>query len=377
MTDEYDDEQIAKTLRQGQPDVPAGLAASVMQEVNRTEAGLSGWRRWRRARHAASLTGQRSLQQQGRHVGGGIVVSTRTKVMIGVAGLAAVAIAAVLITGYPPTGMGSEGTVGAAKRYQGAAMSQKDVKVTGADLQKFLQSDTWHRLMTNKSSRNSIHKLFSNQPLQKAMGKPQVLARLADKKFAAALASPGMAAVFSNHELELALEHTELQLALADPKFELAFNDQDFQNLLDDPKFELALKDEQFVDALGDAKLSGKLNPEELALYHSPALQEALSVPAFEAAMDYPAFVTELSNDVFEAALENHDFLEALADKDMVELFGTPAFELALGDADFLSLLLNADFESALLDTAFEASFYDAEFESALEASLETALSGQ
>ena len=51
------------------------------------------------------------------------------KVMIGLAAAAAMLIAVFAMTGWPPVDLGTQGTVGAAKRYQAQQMSAADVKL--------------------------------------------------------------------------------------------------------------------------------------------------------------------------------------------------------------------------------------------------------
>src|SRR5438132_3379409 len=123
MNDQRIDGRIARSLKEPRnaQDPPDGLTAAVMKDVADVEASFSGWRRWWRARRAARLARLSRFElTPAQHARGGIVVSIRTRLMIAVALAAVVGIAVVLVTGYPPLGSGSQGTVGAAKRYQGA-----------------------------------------------------------------------------------------------------------------------------------------------------------------------------------------------------------------------------------------------------------------
>jgi hypothetical protein len=69
------------------------------------------------------------------------------------------------VIGYPPSESGTEGTIGAAQRYQAPQISNADVKVTDAQLQAFLQSDAFERLKKDKAARAALR----NKDFQKAM----------------------------------------------------------------------------------------------------------------------------------------------------------------------------------------------------------------
>ena len=43
------------------------------------------------------------------------------------------------MTGYPPADKGTEGTIGAAQRYQAPQIANQDVKLQDAELQSFMQ----------------------------------------------------------------------------------------------------------------------------------------------------------------------------------------------------------------------------------------------
>ena len=49
------------------------------------------------------------------------------KVMMGLAAAAAVVLGVFAVTGYPPIGRGTEGSIDAAKRYQSQQLAAKDV----------------------------------------------------------------------------------------------------------------------------------------------------------------------------------------------------------------------------------------------------------
>ena len=75
------------------------------------------------------------------------------KVLIGLAAAAAILIGVFMTMGWPPVDLGTQGTVGAAKRYQAQQMSASDVKLGDASVQEFLQSDVADRLMKDPQAR--------------------------------------------------------------------------------------------------------------------------------------------------------------------------------------------------------------------------------
>ena len=90
------------------------------------------------------------------------------KAMIGLAAAAAVVLVTFAITGYPPIGKGTEGTIGQANRYQSAQpqLAASDVKLGDTAVQEFMQSDIFDRLMKDENAR----KLLSDEALRRAAG---------------------------------------------------------------------------------------------------------------------------------------------------------------------------------------------------------------
>ena len=71
----------------------------------------------------------------------------------------AVAVAAIVsffVFGFPPIDGGTEGTIGAANRYQGSQISMKDVKVPNSAVQTFIQGDVFDRLMKDSKTRAAL-----------------------------------------------------------------------------------------------------------------------------------------------------------------------------------------------------------------------------
>src|SRR5262245_19242734 len=99
-------------------------------------------------------------------------MNKRTAV-IAVVVLVGAVVAYVALRGYPPTG-NTQGTIGAAQKYQAQQISEKDVHLSDADVQAFLQSDTFHKMATNPEFRQEVKngdvgRLLSNPAFAKLM----------------------------------------------------------------------------------------------------------------------------------------------------------------------------------------------------------------
>ncbi len=97
------------------------------------------------------------------------------KVLWSVAAVAAVALVALKVVGYPPVEQGTEATIGAAQRYQQSQISASDVKVEDQQFQAFMQSDLFRQLANDKAAQNAL----KNQDLQKALADANVRTALA------------------------------------------------------------------------------------------------------------------------------------------------------------------------------------------------------
>ena len=228
-------------------DPPAGLAGTVMSRIS-SEAPA-------RARRLEPV-----------HFRGGTVMAK--KVLWSVMGAAAVVLIGLKLAGYPPPSEGTEGTIGAAQRYQSQQIADADVKVTDAELQKFMQSDAFHKLINDKAARQAL----ANKDVQKALSDPNV--RLA-------LASDQIHQILANDVLRRDLLSDEAKKALAsDDALKLVANDA----------LRLALGNEALRLALGNEALRLVLANDLLAeAIASPSLIGLLAAPGFAAALDAAA----------------------------------------------------------------------------------------
>jgi hypothetical protein len=78
------------------------------------------------------------------------------KVLLGIVGVSVVALGYWLIAGRPPSQEGAEGTIQAAKRYHTDQIASQDVIVKDPEIQALLQTDFFHRVVTDKSFQKMV-----------------------------------------------------------------------------------------------------------------------------------------------------------------------------------------------------------------------------
>jgi hypothetical protein len=122
----------------------------------------------------------------------------------------------------PPEG--TEGTIGAANRYQTDQISAKDVQLQDAEIQAFLQSDTFHRLATNPQFRNvikeqSFREVAGTQAYQTLMENKDQAQSLANKQFVQYLVQPSTVAMVTSEAFVKVASESNLSELLQTPGF--------------------------------------------------------------------------------------------------------------------------------------------------------------
>jgi len=173
---------------------------------------------------------------------------TARKVLIGLAGIAAAGLVVIYISGSSSVSQ-TEGTIGAAQRYQSTQISASDVKVGDPALQAFLQTDTFDRLLHDKQALAAL----ARPEVQAALTAPGVAQALAAPSFLQALASTEFQQAVAAQGLQTALAAPALQQTLAAPAFQQALSSAAFQQALASPAFQQALSSAAFQQALSSA----------------------------------------------------------------------------------------------------------------------------
>jgi hypothetical protein len=285
MTQKPGDDVLAQTRHEeldrlldalGPAEPPADLLANVMQQVKTTTPAAATSR--------TTMHGHRdNLTDGGTGMG--------KKVMWGLAAAAALALIVMKFTGFPPMGDGTEGTVGAAKRYQAPQMTPSDVAVAPDEAQAFLQSDTFDRLIKDEDTRQ----MLANPSFRSALASAEFRSALASPEMAKALSSPELRQALSSPELRQALSSPELRQALSSPELRQALSSAELRQALASPELRLALANQGFARALANPGLAQAMaSPRMAAALASPALRAALNNPGFAKALGSPQMVQAL-----------------------------------------------------------------------------------
>ena len=136
------------------------------------------------------------------------------KVLLGIAAVAVVAIGYFAVTGFPPVGPGTEGTVGAAKRYQSEQMATKDVVLRGQGRTE-LPPERDVRPADQEPGRAQGAR---ERPDPRRPGEPRAGGRARQPRAPAALQSAELRAALANPAMRAALASPELAAALASPR---------------------------------------------------------------------------------------------------------------------------------------------------------------
>jgi hypothetical protein len=313
----------------------------------------------RRVRHFDDNDSGDTLRWTTGMAGGGGNVAKKT--LWAVAGLAAATILVVVyFNGTRSLDQGAQGTIGAADRYRGAQPTSVAAKEGNA--QKFLQSDTFDRLLKDKNVRalladKEMCALLASPEIQAALQRPDAQA-LQDESVEAALRNAKLQAALQDESVGAALRSVDLQAALQDQTVDAALRSAKLQAALEDENVQAALRNKNVRTALEDAEavqaaLKGRksslaANDDFQAALKNAKFRALLGDDAFEAALKNAKFRGLLADDAFEAALKNAKFRALIADD---------GFQAALRQGPLMGLLASdADFQAALRDSgAMEA----------------------
>lgn len=347
------DEALSRAQAQ-QPPLPQGFAASVMRQVETLQSRLSAWRKWQRRRRAANFVPGTSVFTSHKQVDrrqavrGGDTVSK--KILWGVVGLGAAAAVSMFFLNIPPIGDGTAGTIGAAKRYQGGTMSEKDVVTGPMAVQKFIQSDSFDRILKNAALRNIMIKVSKDPKLQKAFADPAMTELFLNPKFIEMFSDPAFHEAFTDAAFQEMFE---------DQAFQEMFNDPAFQEMFGRAAFQEMFTDAAFIEALGE--------PSMQEMMREPAFMKAMADPAFARAMREPAFVEMMREPAFIEALSEPAFMDAMAEPAFIDAMSEPAFIEALGEPAFIEMLGEPAFQEAFRGRFIDAFLADAAFQQALQ----------
>ena len=352
-------EQLRRMTRDiedlGQVDPPAGLVKDVMTAVS------------------AGRTNGASRAEGG--------MGMARKVMMGLAAAAAIVLGVFSITGYPPLGKGTEGSIDAAKRYQSEQIAAKDVVLGDTAVQQFLQSDVFDRLMRDESARKLLtnartREAFAGKGVALAMSEPAALAALRNEDVLALFGDPVAMAAFNYDAFREGLGDAELVNALTDTALVRALSVEAFVTALQDQKFALEVSDAALNGKLNDALfLKNIANVEVRNILQNQDTATAFSNRALALRLRNQAFVEQLTKsdviaalrlDSFNLALKQHAFVQALGVKAFNNVLAVHGVRLAIADTNFEAAMKGGALEASLKYAGFEQALTSSQFDAAL-----------
>jgi hypothetical protein len=333
------------------PEPPANLTDAVMRRVADVEARLSGWRRWRRARRSRQITNflsRHRVSSDGRHAAfqGGVIV--RTKILWGVTGLAAMAIVTFFVFGYPPVDRtGTEATINQAQRYQGATLSAKDVSVPDTDVQQFIQSDTFDRLLKDREAREALLAMFKDADLAQVLAHPSARELAVRPGAVEALGRANVQTLFANAKARDALAQAGVMEILARPTMREHMQNVALLDAIARPGVEEALAAPAARAALARGNMTALMEDSALAAFASrPGVAAALRDANLSQALAHPGVAAALANAAVQAVLADH---AALA------IFASPNLAAVMADAKVSMALARPSVSAALAQPAVKA----------------------
>lgn len=211
-----------------------------------------------------SLFSRRSTPRRGETV--------NKKMIFGLAAAAAVVLAVITYTSYPPATEGTEATIGAAQRAQTPQIASKDVGLADASVQDLLQSETWDVIMKDEDLRASlqdanVREMLQDINLRKALEHEAVRNAMREPGFAqflkkslssdAALSASEarglgarVEAAFANEAFARALANKKVAANLLNARWARALSSDAMARALKDRGFEAALRNERFARSL-------------------------------------------------------------------------------------------------------------------------------
>ena len=278
---------------------------------------LLGQVMWRTKHQAA-----RSNSQQRRVRRNGEGLDMAKKVLIGLIGIAAAGLLVAYVGGGFPATTGTEGTIGAAQRYNAEQIKKSDVTVENPALAAFMQSEVFEKLSRDKMAVAAL----ASPEVQKALANAEISAALADSTLAQALADANVQAALANPALAQALASPQMRMALSN-----------------------AAANGTGLTAAGLRQLG--LDSQLASALANPALAQALANKNLVAALAGPQLQAALANPALAQAMLNRNFAAALAGPGLQGALASPALHSLLADSS-AAQLLSAQLQNAQLAAA-------------------------
>lgn len=269
--------------------------------------------------------------------------SKRSLVITTIVGVAVV-VGFLALRGYRVPSEGTEGAIGAANRYESGQIEAKDVQLQDAEIQAFIQSDTFHKIATNPEFRKLVTELSFREAAgmeayQSLMENKVQAQSLANKEFVAWLVDPST--------LELVRSEAYTQMSAECNMSELLFSPRTYAIMLN------ALENKASATEFREMVLKSRELPQSFVEFASrePAVVIAALQPrllqAKEMILQQNGAAELLANPRLAILLENKAFTNVVSLQAHEELMQTPE-------------LMNLAFSSEVFNKICEAQQWEA-----------------
>jgi len=269
MMNRDSDDRLSRLIEDlGTVDPPAGLTRQVMAQIS----------------HEAQHKVQGRIIPFNR---GGIAMTR--KAMWGLAAAAVIVLGIYTYTGFPPVGGGTEGTIGAAQKYQAPQISDKDVTLGDGTAQEFLQSEAFDQLAKDPEARDLISDVnFRNL--------------LRDVEFRNAIANADVRNALSNQAVHKLFESAEMRAELENQLKANMSAELIKQGIGTSPSARAAV-----ARILSDSAMRGALSRSVVRqALASAELRQAMANARMARALSRDAFVHAVAARGFAASLQNN-----------------------------------------------------------------------
>lgn len=221
------------------------------------------------------------------------------KALLGLAAAAAVALAVYTFIGFPPIDQGTEGTIGAAQKYQVPQLASKDVVLGDASVQEFLQSELFDQLAKDPEARD----LLTNASVKAALDDAEMRRAIADEDIRNALTNRAVHRLYDDAGMRAELEsQVKTQMSAAAMKKAMGETDARGQaraavaRMLQDAGVRKAMQNDVVRRALDNGDLRRAMVDARMArALNRGAFVNAVTHRGFAAALRTNAIATELA----------------------------------------------------------------------------------
>jgi hypothetical protein len=190
------------------------------------------------------------------------------RIIFGLAAAAAVVLAVITYTSFPPATEGTEATIGAAQRAQTPQIASKDVGLGDTSAQDMLQTETWDAIMKDEELRSTlesadVRKMLEDADLRRALENDAVREGLQQAEFIhahktrlsgaeARSTNAKVNAAFANENFARAMARADKKLAanLLNARINRALSSEAMARAVRDRGFEAAIRSDSFARAL-------------------------------------------------------------------------------------------------------------------------------